>query len=173
MVDIENPLLSEAYKHLDSLFLLRKVKGSSVLNGKKAIDIRLLPFKDVQFIKDSLNEPSESNMIEIIKMVFNYKDFKTLRVHEFYQAYNYIIEQIKDIIDKEKMLSSEPDNRLVTAGIERMNIFGALNIIDDIARRYSQPPMLVENWSYNWIFSLSLKIKIENDIQKALEWKQM
>lgn len=172
MVEYANPLLKDVDKHLDSLYLFRKVKGHNILHNKKAVDIRELPFKDVQFIKDSLNEPNEANMLEVIKIVFNFKDFKNLRLYEFYRAYNYIIEQIKDILEKEKILQSEPDNRLISAGIEKMNIFGPLNIIDDIARRYSQPPMEVENWSYNWIFSLSLKIKIENDIQRALEWKQ-
>lgn len=128
-----------------------------------------MSFKDVQFIKDTLEQPKEMDMLKIIEMVFGFKAFKTLTLLDFYKAYNYIVEQIKDIVEAEKMLSSTPNEKLIAAGIEKMSIFGALNILDDIAKRYAQPPMEVELWSYNWIFSLSLKMKYENDIQTNLQ----
>jgi hypothetical protein len=169
MIEIENPLLKDCENFPDSLFMFKKVKGHSIFNGLKAKDFMELSFKDVEFIKTSLSEPNETNMFKILEIVFGVKNFSKVRLLEFYKAYNYIVEQITQIIESEKSLSSPASDKLLMAGIERMTIFGALNILDDIARRYSKSPQEVENWSYGLIFSLSLKMKYENDIQKNLE----
>lgn len=167
--EYENPLLKDCHKYPDSIYMFKKVKGNPILNGKQAKDLMELRFKDVQLIKDTLQQPNEKDMFRIIKKVFDFDDFENIRLLEFYKAYNYIAEQINIIYESEKKLSTPPSERLLAAGIEKMSIFGALNIIDDIAKRYGIAPQKIENWSYGWIFSLSLKMKYESDIQKNLE----
>ena len=167
--EYENPLLKDCHKYPDSIYMFKKAKGNPILNGKHAKDLMDLRFKDVQLIKDTLQQPNEKDMFRIIKKVFDFDDFENIRLLEFYKAYNYIAEQIKIIYDSEKRLISEPSERLMAAGIEKMAIFGALNILDDIGKRYGYKPQKVEKWSYAWVFSLSLKMKYESDIQKNLE----
>jgi len=166
---VDNPLLKDIDKYPDSVFIFKKVKGSNVLNGHKAKDFMAISFKNIEFLKDTIQNPNEENILKALKIVFKFKDFENLRLLDFYKAYNYIVEQIKTIQESEKHLQSEPSQRLVNAGIERFSIFGSLNILDDIGQRFATPPQKVEKWSYGLIFSLSLKMKYEADVQKFLE----
>ena len=165
----ENPLISEAAKYPDSLFLFKNVKGVDMFYCSKAKEIRELSFKDVDFLKDTIMQPNEVDMFKSIRLVFGNFNPRTTKLLQFYQAYNYIVEKIKEIWEQEKALISEPSEKLKAAGIERMQIFGNLNILDDIAQRYSKSPLEIENWSYSLIFALSLKMKYESDIQKNIE----
>ena len=162
---IDNPLLKEIDKYPDLIPIYQKVKGV----GTGAKDFMDLKFKDVEFIKQTIQNTKDKDIFKCLKIVFGIKDFDNMRVYEFYKAWNYIIDQIKIILESEKSLHTEPSHRLVNAGVERLSIFGALNILDDIGQRYGVPPQKVENWSYGLIFSISLKMKYEADIQRNLE----
>ena len=67
------------------------------------------------------------------------------------------------------MLISKPNERLIKASIERMNIFGILNILDAVAQRFGKWPQEAEELSYAFIFSISLMMKYESDIKTNLE----
>jgi len=166
---IDNPLLKDIDNYPDLIPIYQKAKGSNVLHDLYSIDFMNIKFKDIEYIKNSIANPSYKSIKKVLKIVFKFKDFENLRAYEFYQAWNYIADQIKIIINSEKNLHSEPSQRLINAGIERFSIFGALNILDDIGQRFGVAPHKVENWSYGLIFSLSLKMKYESDIQRYLE----
>lgn len=166
---IDNPFLKDIDLNSESAFIFQKVKSSDTLNGKKAKEFMSLKFKDVEFVKQTIQNPNEIDIAKCLKIVFGFKDYNNLRLFEFYKAYNYIIEQVKIILNSEKNLHSEPSQRLINAGIERFSIFGALNVLDDIGQRYSIAPHDVEKWTYGLIFSISLKMKYEADIQRYLE----
>jgi hypothetical protein len=166
---IDNPLLKEIENYPDLIPIFQKVKGSNVLYDLYSIDFMNIKFKDIEYIKSNIISPDYKSIKKVLKIVFEFRDFENLRAYEFYQAWNYITEQIKIIIESEKNLHTEPSQRLVSAGIERMSIFGALNVLDDIGQRYGVPPHKVEKWTYGLVFSLSLKMKYEADIQRYLE----
>jgi len=166
---IDNPLLKDIDNYPDLIPIYQKVKGSNVLHDLYSIDFMNIKFKDIEYIKQSIQSPSYKSIKKVLKIVFGFKDFENLRVYEFYQAWNYITDQIKTILESEKSLHTEPSHRLVNAGIENLSIFGVLNILDDIGQRYSVPPQEVEKWTYGWVFSIALKMKREADIKRNLE----
>ena len=53
--------------------------------------------------------------------------------HEVFGLYNHIVSENQVIIEREKILSYEPDADQVEAGIERFQSFGVLTTIDDLA----------------------------------------
>jgi len=166
---VDNPLLKDAEKYPDLIPIFQKVKGIDILHGKKSKNFMKLKFKDVEFIKQTIQEPNDKAVLKCLKIVFGFVDVEKLRLLEFYQSYNHIVEQIKIILESEKNLHTEPSERLKNAGIDRMSIFGALNILDDIGQKYGVPPHKVEKWTYGLIFSLSLKAKYEADIKAYLD----
>lgn len=166
---IKNPKLEESQNYPKEVFMLSGVKGSPYLKGVKAANIWELKFWQVEKVKKWFNELSDENIINLINMFYQQTDFKGVRCLEFYRAFNYIKESLKDVYDKEKLLSGTKNQKLIDAGIEEMSMFGSLNLLDDLGKDFGKSPLEIEQWTYGLVFSLSLKRKKESDIQKRLE----
>jgi hypothetical protein len=148
---------------------LKLLKAKSILKGKQAKSIESLTFGEVVELKRNLSTPTIENVLRAFSLVFELSDQDVLKtdVVDFYHAFNFIKEEITIIADREqKKLSSVPDEKLKSAGIEELNIFGELNTLILIGEKFGKSPQEVENWSYSLVFSLMYHDKISNDISK-------
>ena len=165
---VENPKLKDADKYKDDVFLLSAVKGSPYFKGVKAKDIWRLKFWEVEKVKRWFQDLNDENINKIMQLFYSDTNFNNVRCLEFYRAFNYIKESLAEVYNKEKLLSSERNQKLIDAGIEELNIFGSLNLLDDLGKDFGKSPNEIENWEYGLVFSLSLKRKKESEIQKRL-----
>lgn len=79
----------------------------------------------------------------------------------------WLFDSFKQILEmEEKALSSKPNQKLIDAGIERMNIFGELNIINTLANGDLLKYEEVKNIPYEDVFNKLLMDKIESEINK-------
>ena len=72
--------------------VLKNVLPKSETNGKEAVDIYSLPFSDVAWLKEFIQETNFENFVKAFDMVFGLtkSDFLKLDVVNFYQAFNWI-----------------------------------------------------------------------------------
>lgn len=165
---IINPKLKDAEKYEEEVFILSAVKGSPCFEGKKSKSIWDLKFFEVEKVKECFQNMTDENLIYLFELFYSKKDIKNSRCLEFYRAFNYIKEELLDVIEKEKLLSSEPDEKLINAGIKELSIFGSLNILKEIGMQFGKSPEEVEKWNYGLVFSLALSNKKEVEIHKRL-----
>ena len=166
---VDNPKLKDAHKYPDEIFILSGVKGEGVFQGAKAKSIWDLKFFEVENIKKDFQNLDDDKVIKLMDLFYGKSDLSKVRGLQFYRAFNYIKEQLKDVYDKEKMLAGDSQQKLIDAGIKELDIFGSLNILDDLGKDFGKSPEEVEQWSYGLVFSLSLKRKKESDIRKRLD----
>ena len=154
---------------------LRHIKGKPLFRGHEALDIGSLKYKDVSFIRKSLEKMTLKGITKSFALVFGIKTkrwfwteermFFQARVVEFYQALNWILSEIENIEEQEKKLSRKPNDKLKEAGIERLGIFEELNTFIALGERFGLPPQKIQNWKYNLVFALSLHSKVHGEIQ--------
>jgi len=94
----------------------------------------------------------------------NYSDYNECLYFLFW-----IIDEVKHWNETEsKVLSAEPDVKLLAAGINELNQFGDLNTIDSLANgdvlKYEEIKML----PYHVIFDKQYKTNIENNINRKM-----
>ena len=79
----------------------------------------------------------------------------------------WLFDSFRQILEmEEKALSSKPNQKLIDAGIERMNIFGELNIINTLANGDLLKYEAVKKLPYEDVFNKLLMDKIESEINK-------
>ena len=181
MHKLENILLKNLFKlSLDEFetynYTLKHLKPKPVFQGREAVDIGSLKYKEVAFIRKSLEQMTLSGITKTFAMVFGIKRkrffwteervFFGSRVVEFYQALNWILSEIENIQEQEKKLARKPNEKLKEAGIEQLGIFGELNTFIALGERFGIPPQKIQNWKYNLVFALSLHSKMYGDIQE-------
>lgn len=69
---------------------------------------------------------------------------------------------------EETKLMSNPDPDLSAAGVDKLNVLESFNIIDNIAHKYSYTHAEAKELTYDTVFSIQLKEKIEREINKKL-----
>jgi len=165
-----NPVLINAEEYPVELAIYSKVKGEGMFQGSKAKDLEDLEFQQVDYIKKALHDLNDKQIEEIIKLVYNQKiEYKQTKALQFYRAFNYVVESIKAIYEKEKLLQSKASEKLEKAGVNKLAIFDSLNILDDIAVKYNTTPHDVETWAYSNVFVYAYKMRVEDNIQKELQ----
>ncbi len=173
MTDLENisvgKLFSLQVKEFDAYNdLLTNLNGKNEALGKTGKDIYELPFSSVSHLKNFFQSPTYSGFAYVYNMIFGIEKetFQKMNVIEFYQSFNWLQNEIIELVEGEKRLESKPDAKWKEAGIEQLGIFGEMNTLIEIGKAYSTPPQEVEKWSYNLVFSLAYYNKISSDINK-------
>jgi hypothetical protein len=100
--------------------------------------------------------------------VFEY-DIANTPNAQLLEVLTWIFDEFKLIARMEdEHLNTPPDFKMAAAGVERMNVFGHLNVIDSIAGGDPLKWEAVRKLPYHVIFDKQYKSTIENDIQKKL-----
>lgn len=148
----------------DKLYL--KPKGEFA--NHKATPIGSLTYGEVSQIKHNLSNPTFENIYECFDLVFKVK-FKTYLIQDvvsYFYAINWIKDEVKKIIEREKKsFSGESDLLLEMAGVNRLVPFGELNTIIPIAHKFSKSPEEIQDWKYNLVFTIMIHDKVLNEVQ--------
>lgn len=155
-------------------FLLKNGKRSSVLNKFDFESITLFSFKFVKKIMPNLLKLGNFDELifeafkdrgnNIFKVDVNYFDFKEVL---------YFIFWLNDELElwssnEQKYLSSDPNIKMISAGINKLNVFGINNIIDSLAKGDITKYNEIELLPYGVVFDKQWKSNVEDDIQKKL-----
>lgn len=123
-----------------------------------------LTFGQVNKVKRLIGNPSFENITEVVMLVYQLNQQQVLRmpIFKFYGCLNFITKEVKNIHQMEKthykIESDEYDSIIEEAGIEQMQQFGDLPVIDQIAK--GKP------WDYD-------KVESENYLTiHAMLWMQ-
>lgn len=155
-------------------FLLKNGKRSSVLNNFDFESITLFSFKFVKKIMPNLLKLG--NFDELIFEAFKDRGNNIFKVDVNYFEFKevlYFIFWLKDELElwssnEQKYLSSDPNIKMISAGINKLDIFGINNIIDSLAKGDITKYNEIESLPYGVVFDKQWKSNVEDDIQKKL-----
>lgn len=112
---------------------------------------------------------NENNIDEIIKLICDIKDIcvKKITDKEKISLTLWLIDELEAIGSLEQnYLSSQPEPELIASGIDELNVFGELNIIDSLAGGDILKWEQVKQLPYHSIFDKLRKDNIERKINK-------
>lgn len=167
---MQEGLNEEDREHL--MWILENLPPSDHLGSRKAKKLFEMEFAEVENIKRWLSNPTGQNISKAMQLVFDCPEdlLEDYKIITFFKALNHVNSQVEHIENMEREhLHSKPSLEMKEAGIERLNVFGALNTLDQLARDYHTTPMEVEKWSYGFVFAILRKRKIEAEVQKEYE----
>ena len=134
------------------------------------VELEPLIYFSYGFVKIDL--PSllnENNIDEIIKIICDIKDISVKKItdKEKISLTLWLIDELEAIGSLEQnYLSSQPEPELIASGIDELNVFGELNIIDSLAGGDILKWEQVKQLPYHSIFDKLRKDNIERKINK-------
>jgi len=131
----------------------------------KGRKLQMLTFAEVNALKKLANK---LDYIPAFQIVFGIPEIVLLktRVQEFFTALNWLRNEMQILIEREKLLISEPDPEQIEAGIEELNIFKEMNILIPLSKEYCVKPEELAEWRYSAIFTIIYHAKINADIER-------
>ena len=148
-------------------FVKKYGKRTNTLFG---IELEPLIYFSYGFVKIDL--PSllnENNIDEIIKIICDIKNISVKKISdkEKISLTLWLIDELEAIGSLEQnYLSSQPEPELIASGIDELNVFGELNIIDSLAGGDILKWEQVKQLPYHSIFDKLRKDNIERKINK-------
>ena len=148
-------------------FVKKYGKRTNTLFG---VELEPLIYFSYGFVKIDL--PSllnENNIDEIIKIICDIKDISVKKItdKEKISLTLWLIDELEAIGSLEQnYLSSQPEPELIASGIDELNVFGELNIIDSLAGGDILKWEQVKQLPYHSIFDKLRKDNIERKINK-------
>lgn len=112
---------------------------------------------------------NENNIDEIINIICDIKDISVKKItdKEKISLTLWLIDELEAIGSLEQnYLSSQPEPELIASGIDELNVFGELNIIDSLAGGDILKWEQVKKLPYHSIFDKLRKDNIERKINK-------
>lgn len=141
--------------------LQKVMKPKGTFAGKTAVPVGQLSFGQVKRMQREFKQPTFEQIINAFKLVYGASKHQVLRswITDFFYAANHLIKEISATIEKENkaFAAHNIDQKLKAAGIERLNAFGELNQLFDLAERFGKDPEEIENWKYNKVIAILLR----------------
>lgn len=147
------------------LGVFQHIKPVDRIGNLKAKRLQALTFGEVLTIKKCA---SKNDYIEPFLIVFGISKRKllTTRITEFFRAFNWIRNELTILQEREKLLNSEPEQEMIDAGIERLDLFKEMNLVIPLSKDYSLRPDIIFDWRYSTIFTLLHHGKISAEIDR-------
>lgn len=153
-------------------FILKNGKRSSVLDG---FDFESLIHCSWKFLKETLPElMKKGNFEKLVHQAFVDRgqnrfevDISLMPVDSVMAFLNWIRDELNQISEMEReFLVSEPDPDMNAAGINDLDVFGNMNVIDSLSGGDVLKHEAVKSLAYSVIFDKQLKSIKENAINK-------
>lgn len=148
-------------------FVKKYGKRTNTLFGAELEPLIYFPYGFVKIDLPSLL--NENNIDEIIKLICDIKDISVKKIadKEKISLTLWLIDELEAIGNLEQnYLSSQPEPELIASGIDELNVFGELNIIDSLAGGDILKWEQVKQLPYHSIFDKLRKDNIERKINK-------
>lgn len=162
-------------ERLDEDTLQEVVILSKLMKNKKPIR-KIKPFVKMKYgevleLKSMAKQGIDEAMIQRVFKLSGHKKvtIENKPITAFFTTINEIENQFKYLRELESKLQTDVDNDLVASGIDELNVFGDLNVIDALAGGDILKWEKVLELSYEDVYNKLLKNKKENDIKRNLE----
>jgi len=158
----------------DFNFLIKNGKRSSILLN---FDFESLIYLKWGLLKETLPDLFVKNDFEQLFFLMLKDrglhpfliDIQRISVNEAMSFILWIIDELKTIRELESMyLRSDPDVKLLQAGINKLDQFGLLNTLDNLAKGDILKYDLIRNTPYNVIFDKQYLEVTKSEIEKKL-----
>ena len=150
--------------------LLKMLRQSDTLKDKKADSILMQPYSMIVKLKKYYSNLTPEAMVAMVKMVFGIKNEVQMqfKIVEYFPAVNFIVNGLDKIIELEvKRLTSQPKEELIMAGVEKMQVYGDLNTIDQLAGGDMLKWNEIEKMPWQYVFTKLCMEKDRADIQES------
>lgn len=144
--------------------------------AKKLKEMR---FSEVIDVRELLSNLTLDNQLKSVSMVYSnvpVNDLAKMKAVKFFALFNYVVKEVKLIVDGEKFLHSEPDGDMQRAGIHKLNRFGILSAVDTLAGGDVLRWEIIMKQRYSRIFAKlclnKVRSDIENDYAEIMRKKQ-
>lgn len=152
---------------LKNLLPKSEIKG---IQGKGLFDIS---FANVSWLKQFIHNTTFENFVKAYEIVFDLDKTEFLKcdVVEFYQSFNWLQNEIIDLIESEKVLDSKPTQEQIDAGIKMFDVLGEGNTLLRIAKDFSvgSPEKVAKEWTYGEVFLAMYDYKLNKDYNSNWE----
>lgn len=182
MATITNYRISELYQVKSSeemsylafvLMNLKPIEECRVwLRKYRAKNLKAMTFGQVTELKTMIQSINLENQIKMVSMVFEIPKWiiSRMRIVKFFQLFNHVTRHLEKLVKGEQAnLKSEPDSLAREAGIDRLDIFGVMAVIDELADGNLLKWRDIENTEYRLVFSKLMLNKTKNEIRKDME----
>lgn len=172
-MDTLNSKLSQISQE-DFNFLIKNGSRSSILFN---FDFESVIYFKWGFLKETLPELFASNDFEKLFLLalkdrginLFLNDIQNINIVEAMSFILWIIDELKSIRELESnYLSSDPDIKMIQAGIHKLNQFGINNTLDNLAKgdilKYNE----IRNLPYNVVFDKQYMEVTKSEIEKKL-----
>lgn len=158
----------------DFNFLIKNGKRSSILFN---FDFETIIYFSWGLIKEKLPELLTKGDLEQLFFLmlkergvnFFLIDVQRLELSEAISFYLWVVDELKSIRDLEsEYLRSDPDIKLMQAGISKLDKFGLLNTLDNLAKGDITKYDMIRNTPYNVIFDKQFLEVTKSEIEKKL-----
>jgi hypothetical protein len=170
---IEVLALSE--EEIKDVVILSKMIPKTVPLLFKTKEFKLLTFGQVLYFKNLISTHKSINTEFICKLAkdngsdFSEKDLEKADAKNYFRTVNFIEDQFDIINSMQKRLETETDDKLINAGIEKLNVFGELNVIDVLAGGDILKWKKVLKLAWIDVYNKLYKNKIEQEIRDNLD----
>lgn len=147
--------------------LRKTLKRNNGLCGREIESLTKMKYKDVLTVKEYAAEGKVLDMVSLI-LGIKIKTILSAAHTEFIYFQLWVFDQLEHIVKLEKELNTIPDEEMIEAGIEDMQKYGALNIVDGLAGGGITMWGAVENMAWEKVYVKLHKTKTENEIREAL-----
>lgn len=145
------------------------VKKSNKYGKHEFGNIIDLPFKDVEELKEAYKEGDILNLV-IKSLKCDYKDLPKKDYKDFIYYLAFIEDQVLNVLKMEQALNKpdeDDDGLLSMCGIEKLEKYGALNVIDNLAKGNMLNWSKIEELPYNQIYTKLLMDKERATVQRT------
>lgn len=160
------------YLELDYKFsydlIFEHIPPENLFNGKICNE-KNLTFDEVTVIKKLSANPTIDAMTLLYKVCYEEENFLKCKVIDFFKSKKWLDNMIIALVEREKiMLFSNPDERQIRAGSEKLKKFGTLNTKIKIGQMFGLPPREIGAWKYVDVLHIEAWNVTTGEIQKNL-----
>lgn len=159
----------------DFNFLVKNGKRNSKLLN---FDFESLIYSSWGFVKETLPELFAKNDFEALfflilkdrgQKVFCLGDVRQISVVDAMAFILWLIDEVKAINELEsQFLKSEPDAKMINAGIHKLDQFGIKNTLDNLTKGKIWEYDKIRNMPYNDVFDKQYMEVIKSEVEKKL-----
>ena len=159
----------------DFNFLVKNGKRNSKLLN---FDFESLIYSSWGFVKETIPELFANNDFEQLlflmlkdrkQKVFCLGDVRQININEAMAFILWLIDEMKAINDLEsQFLKSDPDPKMINAGIHKLDQFGIKNILDNLTDGKIWEYDKIRNMPYNDVFDKQYMEIVKSEVEKKL-----
>jgi hypothetical protein len=141
------------------------IPANNIICGKE-VNFMELTFDEVSVIKRLLTRNTDESLKMIIK-IFTDEKIENVFYYELISFIKWLTKTIIEFQTKENELSVT-DSKMLSAGIERLNMFGELNTKIQLAEQFGKLPSDIGKMTYVQVLQIMSYNSVKHQIQKEL-----